>query len=102
MLSYKVAAQMVTVNGKDILPLSSEKDVDSLYEIVANAFISPKENVLLENVQVEEKISTRDYYCYPEEICDVETVANVLLRGTDRREVYLVSVEIPCGNCPGL
>ena len=91
MLSYKVAAQMVTVNGKDILPLSSEKDVDSLYEIVANAFISPKENVLLENVQVEEKISTRDYYCYPEEICDVETVANVLLRGTDRREVYLVS-----------
>ena len=91
MISYKVAAQMVTVNGKDVLPLSSEEDVDFLYEIVASAFISPKENVLLENVQVEEKISIREYYCYPEEICDVETVAAVLLRGTDRREVYLVS-----------
>ncbi len=91
MLSYKVAARMVTVNGKDVLPLSSEEDVDLLYEIVASAFIPQKENVLLENVQMAEKISTRDYYCYPEEISDIETLAAVLLRGTDRREIYLVS-----------
>lgn len=91
MLSYKVAAQMVTVNGKDVLPLSSDADVDLLYEIVASAFIPQKENVLLENVQTSEKITTRDYYCYPENICDVETLAAVLLRGTDRREIYLVS-----------
>ncbi|NLX92105.1 MAG: M23 family metallopeptidase [Firmicutes bacterium] len=91
MLSYKVAARMVTVNGKDVLPLSSDADVDLLYEMVASAFIPQKENVLLENIQLSEKISTREYYCSPEDICDVETLAAVLLRGTDRREVYLVS-----------
>lgn len=91
MLSYKVAARMVTVNGKDVLPLSSEKDVDLLYEIVASAFIPQEENVLLEDIETAEKITTREYFCYPEEICDIETLATVLLRGTDRKEVYLVS-----------
>jgi murein DD-endopeptidase MepM/ murein hydrolase activator NlpD len=91
MLSYKVAAKMVIVNGKEVLPLTSEDDVDLLYEMVASAFIPQKENVLLKNIETAEKITTRDYFCYPEEICDPETLAAVLLRGTDRKETYLVS-----------
>ncbi len=91
MLSYKVAAKMVIVNEKDVLPLKSEKDVDLLYEMVASAFIPQKENVLLENIETAEKITTREYYCNPEEISSPETLAAVLLRGTDRKETYLVS-----------
>ena len=40
---------------------------------------------------MEEKISSREYYAYPEELYDVETVAAFLLRGTDRKKIYLVS-----------
>ena len=91
MLSYKVAAKMVIVNGKEVLPLNSEEDVDLLHEMVASAFIPKEENVLLKNVETAEKVTTRDGFYYPEEICDPETLASVLLRGTDRKETYLVS-----------
>jgi len=91
MLSYKVAARMVSVNGIDVLPLATEDEVALLYEQMASAFTPNSSNVLLEDVQVDERITTRDYYCYPEEISNAETLAAILLRGTDRREVYLVS-----------
>ena len=87
MLRYKVAAKMVTVNDKDVLPLSSAEDVEKLYEIVASAFIPQKENVLLENVQLAEKISTRIIYCI-RKISDVNPGCSSV-RGTDRKEIYL-------------
>ena len=91
MLSYKVGARMVSVNGKDLLPLGSEDDVALLYELLATAYTPIGGNVKLEDVQMDEEISTYEYYCYPEDISDAETLAAILLRGTDRREVYFVS-----------
>ena len=91
MLSYRVAARMVSVNGKDVLPLSSEDDVALLYEIMASAYTPTGGNVKLEDVQMDEEITTYEYFCYPEDITDAETLAAILLRGTDRTEIYFVS-----------
>ena len=90
MLNYKVAAQMVTVNGKDVLPLSSDADVDLLYEIVASAFI-PQKKMFCWKMFRHLKDHHQGLLLLSENICDVETLAAVLLRGTDRREIYLVS-----------
>lgn len=91
MLSYKVEARMVTVDGRDILPVATEEDVAKVMELLAGAYLPQKSNVSLEEVQIDEAISSRPYYVYPEELCEPETLASVLLRGTDRKEVYLVS-----------
>lgn len=91
LLSYKVKARMVTVDGRDVLPVGTEEEVEEIIRLIAGAYIPQKDNVSLEKVQLSENISSRPYYCYPEEIYAAETVASVLLRGTDRREIYLVS-----------
>ncbi len=91
LLSYKVAAKMVTVNERDVFPVKTEKDVEKVIELVQNAYITCQENVLLEKVLIGEKISFRNCYVYPEELHDAGTLVSFLLQGTNRREVYLVS-----------
>jgi len=90
-LSYKVDALMVTVGGRDLLPVADAAAVDQIVEMVTNAHIPTKDNVTLERVFLLEQIDARPYRGYPEELRDPEMVAAVLLRGTDRRETYLVS-----------
>jgi len=91
MLSYKVQARMVTVDGRDILPVATQEDVDKVVELLAGAYLPQRSNVSLEAVQIHETVSSRVCYVYPEKLCDPETLASILLRGTDRKEIYLVS-----------
>ncbi len=91
LLSFKVEARMITIDGRDVLPVSSEKEREKVVELVAGAYLPDKDNVSLETVHMEEKLSCRPYYCYPEDLYEPETVATVLLNGSDRLETYLVS-----------
>ncbi|NLJ56798.1 MAG: M23 family metallopeptidase [Firmicutes bacterium] len=91
LLSYKVAAQMVTVNERDVFPVKTEKEVEKVIELVRDAYITCQENVSLEKVLIGEKISFRSCYVYPEKLYTAETLVSFLLQGTKRREVYLVS-----------
>ena len=91
MLSYKVKAKMVMVDGRDILPVATEEEVDEITSLLAGAYLPHKSNVSLEEVQIGEAISSRSCCVYPEDLYDVETLASILLRGTDRKETYLVS-----------
>jgi murein DD-endopeptidase MepM/ murein hydrolase activator NlpD len=59
--------------------------------LVAVAYLPTSANVSLEAVELGENLSSEIHYAYAEEIVDVETVAAILLRGTDRKEIYLVS-----------
>ena len=90
-LSYKVDALMVTVGGQDLLPVADDAAVEQIVEIVTNAYIPAKDNVSLERVYLVEQIDSRPCLSFPEELRDPETIAAILLRGTDRREIYLVS-----------
>jgi len=65
--------------------------VDKIIELLAGAYLPQKDNVSLEKVQIGEVISSRVCHVHPEKLCDVETLVSVLLRGTDRKEIYLVS-----------
>lgn len=91
MLSYKVNSRMITINGKDIFPVATAEDVDKVIELVQGAYVTDDEKVSLQKVQMEEKIASREYYAYSEDLYDVETVAAYLLKGTDKTKVYLVS-----------
>jgi murein DD-endopeptidase MepM/ murein hydrolase activator NlpD len=91
LLNYKVLACMVTIDGRDIFPVSCEEEVNEIITLIGNAFVSKKDNILLEKIQTPEVISSHLCYCFPEGIYDAETVATVLLKGTNRKEVYLVS-----------
>ncbi len=90
-LSYKVDSRMITVNGKDIFPVATDEDVEKVIALLQVAYINDDEKVSLQEVQMEESISSRECFVYPESLYDVETVAAFLLRGTDRKEIYLVS-----------
>lgn len=90
-LRYKIEALMVTVAGNDVVPVADEADLDNVIATIASAYIPQKDNVSLQDVRIVEQIDCRPVYCYPEELRDADTVAAILLRGTDRRETYLVS-----------
>lgn len=90
-LSYKVDSRMITINGRDIFPVATDEDVEKVIELIQVAYITDDAKVSLQEIQMEERISSREYYAYPEDLYDVETVAAFLLRGTDRKEIYLVS-----------
>lgn len=89
--SYKVDALMITVAGRDIFPVADEDVVEEVIATLASAYVPSKENVKLEDVYFQEQIESYPVYCYPEELRDADTVSAILLRGTDRREIYLVS-----------
>ncbi|NLC10664.1 MAG: M23 family metallopeptidase [Firmicutes bacterium] len=91
LLSFKVRAYMLTVNGKDIAPLESKEAVEKVTELVQGAYLTQREDARLVDVAVAETIDSRQTLVFPEEIKKAEDVASILLRGTDRREVYLVS-----------
>lgn len=90
-LRYKVEALMVTVGGKEVVPVADQEDIDKIIATVASAYVPQKDNVSVEEVRILEQIEARPFYCYPEELRDADTAAAILLRGTDRRETYLVS-----------
>ncbi|MEW5919508.1 MAG: M23 family metallopeptidase [Bacillota bacterium] len=90
-LRYKIEALMVTVGGQDVVPVADQAALENVIATIASAYIPQKDNVSLKDVQIVEQIDCRPIYCYPEELRDADTVAAILLRGTDRRETYLVS-----------
>lgn len=91
MLSYKVKARMVTVDGRDIFPVMTKDEVEIIIDLVKGAYVPFQENVFLEEIQIGETISSRPCCVYPEALYEAETLASILLNGTDRRETYLVS-----------
>ena len=89
--SYKVEALMITVGKYDVVPVADAAAVEDVITMVASAYLPQKDNISLEDVQVVEHIDARPFMCHPEDLRDAEAVAAILLRGTDRRETYLVS-----------
>ena len=88
---YKVDAFMITIGEYDVVPVADTDAVDDVIAMVASAYIPSTGNVSLQDVYVVEQIGSRPFMCHPEDLRDAESVASILLRGTDRRETYLVS-----------
>ena len=89
--SYKVEALMITVGKYDVVPVADAAAVEDVIAMVASAYLPAEDNVSLKNVRIAEQIDARPFMCHPEDLRDADAVAAILLRGTDRRETYLVS-----------
>ena len=90
-LSYKVEALMITVGAYDVVPVADATAVDDIIAMVASAYLPAEDNISLKDVYVLEHIDARPFMCHPEDLRDADAVAAILVRGTDRRETYLVS-----------
>ena len=68
LLSFKVRAYMLTVNGKDIAPLESKEAVEKVTELVQGTYLTQREDARLVDVAVAETIDSRQTLVFPEEI----------------------------------
>lgn len=90
-LSFLVQAHMVTVDGKYILPLNSEREKEKMIDLVYQEFILEEDNIDLKNIKIVEDISTSLEFTRPHRIKEAEEIAQLLLNGGERRETHLAS-----------
>lgn len=90
-LQYDVYGYMITVNGKDTLAVREYEDYQKVIDELKRAYISGQDNAVIQAVVLNDKVATRKTLVNPDAIYSADSAANILLRGTDRREVYLVS-----------
>ncbi len=79
-ISLITEAVMVVVNGIAVVPVSTEKEVESVIELVSLSYISQDNNVTLLEVELVEEISGERYVTSPEEVYSAEQVAYLLTR----------------------
>jgi len=90
-LIYDVYAYVITVNGKDTLAVRRYEDYEKVIEKLKAAYGSGKENAVIRAVVLDDNVGARKTLVDPAALYAVDRAAEILRRGTDRREVYLVS-----------
>lgn len=85
------AAVYVTVSGRPVLPVRGAEEVDVVVGLLQEAYHSPEENTRLLECRISEDIAAAPCVVPPEQIRDSGLVAELLLQGIPRREVYTVS-----------
>lgn len=90
-ISFSVMGYNFLVDGRHLVTLGSLEDYQAVVKIIANAYLSDRENARILSVDILEDIKFEICSVEPEDIISVEDAANILLTGTTRRETYLVS-----------
>ncbi|HOL18032.1 MAG TPA: peptidoglycan DD-metalloendopeptidase family protein, partial [Bacillota bacterium] len=76
-------AVLVVVEEVPVLPVASENDVDTVIELLCDAYAREAENVVLLETTVVEEIKGEPCCVSPEEVYCPEEVAELLLAGTE-------------------
>ncbi len=84
-------AAQVTVDGRPVLPVQGAEEIVTVVDLLQEAFCSAGENVRLLEFSITEEIAAVPCTVLPGQICDPGAVAELLLQGTPRREIYTVS-----------
>ncbi len=90
-LSFSAIGYILRVDGQEIATLACREDYEEVLEIISNAYVSNKANAKVLEVDIQEDIDCEVAPVDPEIIVSVEEVANILLTGTSRQEIYLVA-----------
>lgn len=90
-LIHDVYAYVITVNGKDTLAVRQYEDYEKVIEELKAAFARGKENAVIRTIVLEDNVEARKSVVDPAALYTVDRAAEILRRGTDRREVFLVS-----------
>lgn len=90
-LEYNVFGYVIYINDKATLAVESPEDYDAVLDGLKNAYISGDDNAVIQAVVISDKVEMRRTLVDLSELYDAETALQILARGTDRRETYLVS-----------
>lgn len=90
-LAYDVYAYVITVNGRPTLAVRTLDDYRRVIEDLKGAYVSGKDNAVIQAVVLNDKVEARLTLVDPDALYTADKAAEILRRGTDRREVYLVS-----------
>ncbi len=90
-LSFSVFGYVLLLNGKETVTLSSLEEYEEVISAVKAEHLSDAASAVVREIYLQEEIKYIRRLVAPEEIVSVEKAVDLLLRGTMRREVYLVS-----------
>jgi murein DD-endopeptidase MepM/ murein hydrolase activator NlpD len=90
-LSFSATGYVLSVDGQEMVTLASMQDYERLLEIISNAYITERKNTTVVEVDIQENLVCEPCPVAPEDIISVEDAASILLTGTTKREIYLVS-----------
>jgi murein DD-endopeptidase MepM/ murein hydrolase activator NlpD len=90
-LQFDVYAHVIMVNDKPTLAVRTMDDYSSVLQDLKDSFVRDAENTVVQNIVLNDKVEPVKTLVDPDALYSAETAAEILRRGTDRREVYLVS-----------
>ncbi len=90
-ITLETDAVLVVVEEVPVLPVASESDVDTIIELLSNAYVREAENVVLLETTIREEIKGEPCSVSPEEVCCPEEVVEMLLAGTEPASRGLLS-----------
>ena len=88
-LDYKTEACEIQINGNKTFLVKDEADYEKVIKLVKESYIEDEENLI--EVTIEDDITVTPVLADPTRILKPDHVAEVLVDGRTRRQVYLVS-----------
>lgn len=90
-LVYDVYACVIMVNDKPTLAVRDFDDYNKVIESLKGAYLSGNDNAVIQAVVLNDRVEGRLTLVDPAALYSADRAAEILRRGTDRRETYLVS-----------
>jgi murein DD-endopeptidase MepM/ murein hydrolase activator NlpD len=90
-LQYDVYAYVIYVNDKPTLAVKSYDDYQQVLENLKNSFAEGRANAVVQAIVLNDRVEAKQTYVDPASLYSPDKAAEILRRGTDRRETYLVS-----------
>lgn len=91
LLQYDVFAYVIMVNDTPTLAVRTIDDYYQVIESLKTAYVNGNQNAMIQAIVLNDKVEARLTLVDPEALYSADKAAEILRRGTDRREVYLVS-----------
>jgi len=90
-LQYDVYAYVIYVNDKPTLAVRTDDDYRQVLENLKNSFAGNRANAVVQAIVLNDRVEAKQKMVDPEALYSADAAAEILRRGTDRRETYLVS-----------
>lgn len=90
-LQFDVYAHVIMVNDKPTLAVRTMDDYSKVLNDLKDSFVREKENTVVQNIVLNDKVEPTKTLVDPDALYSADAATEILRRGTDRREVYLVS-----------
>ena len=90
-LVYDVYACVIMVNDKPTLAVRNFEEYNKVIADLKGAYVSGKDNAVIQAVALNDRVEGRLTLVDPDALYSADRAAEILRRGTDRRETYLVS-----------